>query len=428
MTPNSPANIHAITTWTTRKVIVSVLVVLSVIASFLILYYLRAEVVLVFMGIVIGISMAPAVNWLKRHKISRSFSVIAIYILLLTILLIILFIVIPQTLQQVSTSVPLLVKYYENALSTLKSSPYAFLRHLAANLPSSINLIPNAGTSGMQPGSLLSFNWALRIAQTFLSEFFIFSIVLLIGFYWTLEGERVLYNFLLFFPLKRRESVRATITEIENRVGGFLRGQFLLALVIGVAATVAYLLIGLPSFLSLGVLAAIFELVPVFGPALGAIPAGLVAFSISPTKVIWVAVSTTLIQFMENHFLAPRVMQKVVGVNPIITILAMASFGSIFGFIGFLLAIPLSVVFQVLLARSFLRPRAQDIEAPIGRGRVSKLSYNAREFVRDVRKQIRGKEVNIFTAESDDVEDAIESIAVDLDDLLDQTNLVDRSE
>ena len=111
-----------------------------------------------------------------------------------------------------------------------------------------------------------------------------------------------------------------------------------------------------------------------------------------------------------------------------VTILAIVSFGSLFGFSGLLLAIPLAAIAQVILDRSVLHPQRLKVDAAIGRDRLSKLSYDAQEFVQDVRKRIRGKEVGIVNTESDEVEDAIETIAADLDVLLAQTIVTEQDE
>ena len=80
---------------------------------------------------------------------------------------------------------------------------------------------------------------------------------------------------------------------------------------------------------------------------MGAIPAVLVAFAYDPSKVIWVIIATALIQLLENNVIAPRVMHKTVGVNPVVTLLAIVAFGALFGFVGLLLAIPMAAVIQV---------------------------------------------------------------------------------
>jgi len=194
-----------------------------------------------------------------------------------------------------------------------------------------------------------------------------------------------------------------------------VRGQGFLALVVGVAALVIYLLIGLPAALAVALLAGLFELIPVLGPTLGAIPAVLVAFAYDPPKVVWVIVATALIQLLENNVLAPRVMRKTVGVNPVITLLAIVAFGALFGFAGLLLAIPMAAVIQVILDRSLLRPQASGLEEPAGRDRLSKLRYEAQEYVVDIRNFAQRKQTGTVQAELDQVEDTLETIAMDLD-------------
>ncbi len=406
---------------TTRKLIAGVLVVIAVLIIFLLLDLFLSELILVFTGIVISISMAPAVDWLHKHKLPRSSSVIIIYLGLAIFLVVFIFLVIPQTIQQSTILAPRFVNLYSALKASLQSSSYLFVHQLSGSLPANLSLVFSPALPGTGGAAINSFNWTLNIAKSILRGLFAISVVLLIGFYWTIEGERVEYTFSLFFPVEKRETTREIIMEIETRVGGFVRGQLLLALAVGALALVAYLCIGLPSVISLAFLAGVFELVPLFGPALGALPAFLVTFASDPAKLVWVILAVFIIQLLENHFLAPRVMQKTVGVNPILTILSITGFGVLLGFPGLLMAIPLAAVFQVILDRSFLRPVESKIEPPTGRDRVSQLSYEVQELVQDVHKLIRRKESIPADGDNDEIEDAIEAIASDLDDLLAQS-------
>ena len=157
---------------------------------------------------------------------------------------------------------------------------------------------------------------ALNTTGVILSGLFTLTAILLIGFYWTLEGEGALHTLLRPLSSDKRESAHEMLQEIGTRVGGYVRGQGILAVTIGVADLVVYLLIGLPAALAVALLAGLFELIPVLGPTLGAIPAVLVAFAYDPSKVVWVIAAGALIQLLENNVLAPRVMHKTVGVNP----------------------------------------------------------------------------------------------------------------
>jgi hypothetical protein len=102
------------------------------------------------------------------------------------------------------------------------------------------------------------------------------------------------------------------------------------------------------------------EMVPIVGPALGAIPALLVALTLDPEKVIWVLVATAVIQLAENVWLVPRIMTSSMGVNPIIILLSLVTFSAVFGFLGALLALPLAAIIQVILERFIVSKNGSD--------------------------------------------------------------------
>jgi predicted PurR-regulated permease PerM len=178
--------------------------------------------------------------------------------------------------------------------------------------------------------------------------------IFLLAYYWTEERRPILRTLLRLLPQPRRRAARDFLQMAEEKISGFVEGEGILALVVGTAAFAAYLLIGLPFALVLAVIAGLMELVPIFGPTLGAIPAALVALSVDPPKIIWVVVATALIQMTENAFLVPRIMRRSMGVNPILILLSMLAFGSVFGFLGALLALPLAAVVQLLIDRTLL--------------------------------------------------------------------------
>ena len=164
----------------------------------------------------------------------------------------------------------------------------------------------------------------------------------------------ILRALLRITPPQRKKNIREFLQLAEMKLGGYIRGQGLLCLAVGVTAFISYVLIGLPYTLVLAIFAGVMEMVPLFGPALGAVPALFVALSIDPSKAIWVVVATVLIQLLENAVLVPRIMKHSVGVNPIITLLSLIAFGSVFGFVGALLALPLAAIIQLLVSRVVL--------------------------------------------------------------------------
>jgi hypothetical protein len=209
---------------------------------------------------------------------------------------------------------------------------------------------------------------------------------------------------------------------METKVSFYLAGQGILCLAIGLMALVAYLLIGLPNVLVLALVAGVLEAVPMIGPVLGAIPAAVIAFSIAPSKLVWVVIATLVIQQLENNILVPRVMRRSVGVNPFVSLLAIFAFSSLFGIAGALMAIPIAAIIQLLFDRFVFHPAALEPEVAPGRDTASRLRYEVRVLAKGLRKQARINKGGSYqrVKQVDQVMDEIEAITTDLDALLAQ--------
>jgi predicted PurR-regulated permease PerM len=400
--------------WTVRQVVPATLLVVALALGFWLLYANRIALFSLFVAIVLSTAIAPAVDWLHRHKISRGLGVVAIYLGLFAVVAGAAWLLVPLITEQGSRLLAEVSTQYLGLVSFLQNSPSRLIRRLALQLPITLRFVPAGGGSVEVVETAAQ---ALDYLGLIGDGLFLTVAVLLLAFYWTLDRERLLRSFLLLLPADRRDGARELYEAFEDKVGGYIRGEATLCGIVGGLAFVSYLLIGLPNALVLGLAAGLFEAVPVVGPSLGAIPAVAVALSLGTDKAVYVIVATVIIQFVENTFLVPRVMGRAVGVNPIVTLLAVVGFGKLFGLPGALLAIPIAAAFQLLLDRFVLRPTTAEAEAPEGRDRVSVVRLEAQELVRDVRKLLREKP-ETAEAEVDQVEDAIETLASDLDSLL----------
>lgn len=382
--------------------------VVAVAIGFWFLYAFSNVITLLLLAIVLGTAIRPAVDWLHRRGLARVAGVLIIYLLLLAALAVIGILIAPLIAEQAAVIAQGLPGYYETARTWLVGSPSRLVFFIGSRLPGQLPLL-----LGSLPGAAEPLPVFEQLLRFLLSIFLIF----LIGFYWTLESERAIRSLLFFFPRERRERLRAVIDEIDERLGGYIRGQGLLSFSIGTAALVAYWIIGLPYLLVLGIFAGLMELVPILGPALGAIPAILVALTISPEKAIWVVVATLIIQVMENYLLVPQIMKRFVGVSPMINLLAMVTLGSILGIPGALLAIPTAAVLQLILRHWLISKQTAEMEETGGRDYASRLRYQIRELSQDIRKQFHSGE-HPASEVFDRCGDQIESIANDLDRLL----------
>lgn len=347
-----PSPSEEVKTWTTSQVVLATLFVVSVFLMFWLLYSLRIVLFLFFVAMVIGTAIRPAVEWLHRRGLSRSGGIILIYLLIAGVLTGILAMVFPLIADQVTGISRNLPQYYTGLREGLMHSSNRLLQNIGMRVPSQLSLLASVASASTDTKQVID-----RVAQTFLYTNLILKGILstlaifLLAYYWTQEGNLVLRALLRVFPPARRKAVREFLQLSETKIGGYVRGQGLLCIAVGTAAFIAYLLIGLPYTLVLGVFAGVMEMIPIFGPALGAIPAFLVGLSIDPTKAVWVVVATAVIQALENMVLVPRIMKNSLGVNPIIILLSVIAFSSVFGFAGALLALPLAAIIQLLVSR-----------------------------------------------------------------------------
>ena len=341
---------EGVTTWTTSQVVLATIFVVCVFLTFWLLYSLRAVLFLFFVAVFLGTAIRPAVDWLHRRKIPRATGIILIYILIAAVVVGFLAMLLPLIADQTTEISQTLPQYYSGLRSALIESQNRLLQNLGWRLPSQLSVL---GQRDPNMEEVIG-----QVAQTFVYTNLVLKGVLstlaifLLAYYWTQEGNFVLRYFLRIFPPQRRKGIREFVQLAETKMAAYIQGEGLLCLTVGGLAFIAYLLIGLPYTLVLGIFAGVMELVPIFGPTLGAIPAILVALSVAPGKAIWVVVATIVIQLLENTFLVPRVMKSSLGVNPIIVLLSMIAFSSVFGFAGALLALPLASIIQLFVSRA----------------------------------------------------------------------------
>jgi predicted PurR-regulated permease PerM len=180
-------------------------------------------------------------------------------------------------------------------------------------------------------------------------------LVLVIAFYFLLDGARIQARTLALVPDRHRSKALFVIDSITHVLGGYLRGQLIMAITIGLMVGLGAAAFGLPYALVIGVLAGIFELVPMFGALLGAIPAIVIAlFQPFPT-VFWVAIYVFIVQQIENHILVPRITGHAVGLHPLGAIFALLAGLELGGFIGALFAVPVAGILFVLIGTAYRR-------------------------------------------------------------------------
>lgn len=430
--------------WTPRNAVLLTLVVMGGVAAFVLAWRFQGVLFSFLVAIMLHIAVKPAVDRLRQRGVRLELGMIAVYLVVFATAAAFLAVLTPFILNQITTLFARVPAYYIEVRESLTQTP-GLLQSIAQSLPvdlSAVLMTPAAPDVEAAPATS-----PFDVMNALLYALAAFIGIFLMAYYWAIEGERITYSLLLRVPAERRDGIRELIGEMESKVGAFYRGQLIMCAFVGALQLVAYVLIGLPYALVLALLAFIGEAIPLIGPALGAIPAIIVALAIAPDKAVWVIISTLIIQQIENNILVPRVMDRAVGVNPIVSILSIIAFAALFGLVGALLAIPIAAILQILLNRILFATQPVNAEAPLaagadltadmqsatlGRDHTSMLRLEAREIAEDVRKQLRTDTVADASAgeldpEEQQVEDKIESIAMDLDTLLAQSQDVPAS-
>lgn len=396
-------------TWTAREVVLATLTAALVVGAMALAREVLGTLIAFFVAVLISSAVQPLVALLERRTtLSRSTAALAVHAAMVVIAIGFVLLLLPVLVDQVGSLWSSVPDLYASLRSSMIASDSESLHRIAGVLPETID--PGAGAS------LDSLSFALAGLGRLGSALLTGAGILVLSYAWSVSGDRTVRSLLLLLPLDRRAEASELVDAATTKLAAFVRGQLILCGAVGVLAFVSYTIIQLPHAAALGVMAGLFEAIPLLGPTLGAVPAALVAFTVDPVLVVWVALATLVIQIAENYVLVPRVMDRAVGVHPFVTILSIAAFGAVMGIPGALLAIPLAALIQLLLEH-FVLESGTGPAAAEGRTRVSLLRYEAQHLAADIRQVVRHKDEQA-TASIDVLEEELEAIAVELDRVL----------
>jgi len=310
--------------------VVAVLVALRLI--FEALSELSHVIVLVVFGIVIAFALAPVVERIGRRT-GRSVAV------LLTALI--------ALIAVVGALVALAVPLVRETAQLAREVPRV-VAMASSNEPINVAGIEISGEVRQRIGTELGArvgDWSQEAARAALrvgASIFDFLIVFVLGIYFLASAPAVRRWVDGILPTKQRGEFRRIEAEAARLFGRYIRGQLLLGLIIGTVSAIAYLVLGVPYAVFLGVLAGILELVPIAGPIVAGAVAALVSLTEPFPLVIWVILAATAIQQLENHLLVPRIAGNAVGLHPIAALLAVLVGVEVAGVVGALFAVPLT--------------------------------------------------------------------------------------
>ncbi len=178
----------------------------------------------------------------------------------------------------------------------------------------------------------------------------IFVLAPIIAFYLLVDLPHIGVVARRLIPERAKPQVLHVAHRLNHTIGGYFRGQLAVAIIVGAMVSVGLAILGLPFWLIVGMIAGLFNMIPLIGPWVGAVPGVAIALTTrDASTALWVIAIMTIAQQIDNHFISPLVMQRTTSLHPAVVMLALLAGGSLGGFFGLLLAVPLAASVKVVV-------------------------------------------------------------------------------
>ncbi len=304
-------------------------------------YYIRDVIFTILIAVLLALTMEPAVDRMQRKNgIPRVFGTGLIFTSTLAVILLLLYIVTPTLASEITLMANTLPQY-------LEKFDYRYLIDNGQN----IGLDSGAAQNILaKVSSTLSDIAGYLVTGTmgFVGGIFSAVLIAVISFYLVLEDDGIEKFIRATLPDEFHERGVRIINKTEEKLGQWFIGQVTLCFVVGAFSFIGLSLIGVPYALVLAIIAGALELIPYIGPMLSAVPAILIALTVSPQIAAMTFVLYFLIQEFENYLIVPKVMEKSVGLHPVIIIVAAAIGEQLAGILGMILAVPIATVVAIV--------------------------------------------------------------------------------
>jgi predicted PurR-regulated permease PerM len=323
----------------------SILTTLLFLALAALLWFLRDIVLILLTAVVIASAMEPAVRFFTRRKVNRILAVILMYLLVAGIFLSALLLFLPPLLGDAASFLARLPETLSSLNVSEVTGGFLPWGNVGAQL-SSADLLRNISTALSD-----TTGGVFTTVSAFFGGLTSFVLIVVFSFYFSVQETGVDDFLRVVTPIKEQAYVLHLWKRSQDKIGKWMQGQLMLGLIVGVLLYLGLTILGIPNALLLAVLAGLFELIPVFGQILAAIPALAIAFTDGGfTALLLVGGLYLVVQQFEAHLIYPVVVKKVVGVPPLLVILALIVGAKLAGFLGILLSVPIAAAIQEFVA------------------------------------------------------------------------------
>ena len=325
---------------TARKAATVTLVVLAIVIVALALWKIRIVIALLFLGFVIASAMRPSVEWLNRRAgVPRGLGVVVHYLGFLAAIGLFLYLVVPVGITQIDHAIGH-VPTSTAALHHAATHSHGIRHEILSAIDKRLRQLPS-GTSLLHP--------AVTVTKTVLEILIGILFMFAVGAYWIFDRDGTIALVQSLVPRMHRRVTRDTWILIDKKLGAFVRGQFLLVVIVATLLSFAFWLDGEPYWLLIGTSAGIVELVPIVGPIAAGVVAVGAGLTVGWTVALGAGIAVLVLRQLEDYVIAPRVMGHAVGLSPLVVLVSVVAIGVLLGPIYVLLAIPIAAIAATLV-------------------------------------------------------------------------------
>jgi predicted PurR-regulated permease PerM len=333
-----------------------IILLMLIVILFLVIVYIFRNVLLaalspILWAVIFAYLLNPIVHKLMEFKISRLWSVVIIYISIFSIIVLFSFTITPRITKEAKSFIEILPVYTNKAFIFINRLYDRYILSMN-NLPPEFIGVEVALKEYLQNFQVYIIDLFRQITTKALNIFSnIVSIVLIpiYTFYFLKDTQFFRRKVLKSIPKGIRDQVINISRDIDNLLSRFIRGQLIIAMIVGVLSIIALVVLKVQFAFLIGTIAGVTNIIPYFGPIIGAIPAIIVALLDEPMKAIWVIIAFFIIQQTESAILSPKIVGESVGLHPVFVILVLLIGGELFGVIGLIFAIPIAASIKIIL-------------------------------------------------------------------------------
>jgi predicted PurR-regulated permease PerM len=315
-------------------------------AGVLLLYKVRAVLTPFLLAFVLSYLMNPAVTNLEKRGAPRSLGTLVIYVGFTLFVALFALCLLPRFLTQLEGLAQVLPEYARTIQSHLAAF---YLRFSRFNIPEPVKGAIDNGIQRAEEALMGFVERALGQVPGLLPRLSLLILVPVLAFYLTMDFPELKMWLLAWIPHRWQSDIVGLMIEMDENLGSFIRGQLAVSAIVGILIAAGLSVIRVEFALIIGLIAGIFNIVPYFGPIIGAFPAVIFALLKSPLTALYVIILFVAVNQIESSIISPSILGEHVGLHPVTVIFSIISGGYLFGVLGVLLAVPVASIVKVVL-------------------------------------------------------------------------------